>query len=165
MCYTRISYATYSVIFRSLNLFPIKLDTLVAVGPSKFYAPHSCCGLITWWDETSQDWKSWLLEWNAAWRGRGTNDIPCPRSMHVGVIWCNKLCIYGGNNGLRQMNDLHLFDFSSNFWKTTVKSGFRQTCRDRHTAVIFDLLLIIFGGFDGRTALNGKLICELRMSE
>jgi hypothetical protein len=87
--------------------------------------------------------------------GEGTNDIPCPRIMHAGVIWCNKLCIYGGFNGLRQMNDLHTFDFSSNLWKTTATSGFRQTCS----------LLIIFGGFDGKTALNGKPICGLRMSE
>jgi hypothetical protein len=68
--------------------------------------------------------------------GEGTNDIPCPRIMHAGVIW-----------------------------KTTATSGFRQTCRDRHTAVIYHCLLIIFGGFDGKTALNGKPICGLRMSE
>ena len=48
--------------------------------------------------------------------GGGTNDIPCPRSMHVGVVWYNKLFIYGGYDGRHQMNDLHTFDFPSIIW-------------------------------------------------
>ena len=43
--------------------------------------------------------------------GRGKNHIPCPRSMHVGVVSCNKLYIYGGYDGSRIMSDLHTFQF------------------------------------------------------
>jgi Galactose oxidase, central domain len=50
--------------------------------------------------------------------GRGTNDIPCPRSMHVGVVWCDVLYIYGGRDETNLMNDLHTFQFGPNLWKT-----------------------------------------------
>jgi hypothetical protein len=49
--------------------------------------------------------------WSQVVYGGGTNDIPCPRSMHVGIVLHSKLYIFGGNDGCCVMNDLHIFDF------------------------------------------------------
>ena len=104
--------------------------------------------------------KSWRVGCRGSWseivhRG-GTNEIPCPRSMHAGAMWHSKLYIFGGYDGRQRSNDLHVYDFSTNVWTLLNASGVVPSQRDRHTAVVYLNMLVIFGGYDGRTRVSGK---------
>ena len=85
-----------------------------------------------------------------------TGKPPCPRSLHIGVVLPPCLYIFGGYDGSQRTNDFYRFNFLQNVW-LQIQSPLdksQPSPRDRHTAVIYDKCLYIFGGYDGLNRVN-----------
>jgi len=92
---------------------------------------------------------------------------PTNRSLHAMGAHGNSLYVFGGFNGERRVNDLFRFDIlSRRWWKVSPRPRFMATDstafvygeppspRDRHSAVVSNDSLWVFGGFDGRSRVN-----------
>lgn len=73
------------------------------------------------------------------------NIPPCQRSLHASACWRDNMLVFGGYDGHVRLNDLHCYNFTSNKW-TILNSYQAPSPRDRHSAVIFENYLVIFGG-------------------
>lgn len=81
--------------------------------------------------------------------------FPCPRSLHAGCLWGDKLLVFGGYDGHSRLNDIYSYNFTSGRWnRLETRDGFQPTPRDRHSAVVYENYFIIFGGFDGLSNLR-----------
>lgn len=73
---------------------------------------------------------------------------PCPRSGHSACVSGNLMYVFGGksNNGLK-LNDLWAFNLQSHSWSqiTPVDDELPET-RSGHSAVVYDKIMVIFGG-------------------
>ncbi|POM63560.1 hypothetical protein PHPALM_21022 [Phytophthora palmivora] len=66
----------------------------------------------------------------------------------------NHTCIlFGGHDGSRHLNDVHVYDFDSRVWSLLATEGQAPIARDSHVAVIHLNSMYIFGGSTG-TAVN-----------
>lgn len=92
-------------------------------------------------------------------------NIPCPRSLHAGAIWEDKLIIYGGYDGAYRLNDVHAYNFSTNRWmRMEPRDDVQPSPRDRHSCCIYGDNLIVFAGFDGNinSRINSLFLFDLR---
>ena len=82
---------------------------------------------------------------------------PCPRSGHSAVIQGNFMYVFGGKAGNSlKLNDLWQFNIQSHVW-TEIKpvDDERPEVRSGHTAVVWDGVMVIFGGiFEVTKELN-----------
>jgi N-acetylneuraminic acid mutarotase len=63
----------------------------------------------------------------------------------------NNFYIFGGYDGTNRRNDFFRFSFQTNNWIEILPQGGSQppSPRDRHTAVVNNRCIYIFGGYDG----------------
>ena len=80
---------------------------------------------------------------------------PSNRSLHTAVLHKDSLYIFGGYDGAVRVNDFYEFHFPTRRWVSLYSIDDTPPCaRDRHTAVVYDNSLYIFGGFDGSSRKN-----------
>lgn len=77
-------------------------------------------------------------------------EIPSQRSLHTAVAYQQSMYIFGGYTGRERVNKLHRFDFLSSTWHALDDAtGELPVARDRHTGVVVEDYMLIFGGYDG----------------
>ncbi|ETV70106.1 hypothetical protein, variant 3 [Aphanomyces astaci] len=76
--------------------------------------------------------------------------LPSGRFGHTGAVHesSHRLIVFGGWDGRDTLDDLHQYEFATNTWSPMVTSGRAPPHRYRHTAVIFDTSMFVFGGVD-----------------
>jgi leucine-zipper-like transcriptional regulator 1 len=76
--------------------------------------------------------------------------VPSRRFGHSGVVHTasNRLVIFGGWDGRDTLNDLYEFSFETQEWKKLATAGTPPPHRYRHTAVIHENNMFVFGGVD-----------------
>jgi N-acetylneuraminic acid mutarotase len=78
-----------------------------------------------------------------------TGQVPITRFGHTAVTNCDNMYIFGGWDGHDTLDDLYMYSFVSNIWYEI-----RRTCgaspnqRYRHSCVVYENSLFIFGGVD-----------------
>jgi len=65
----------------------------------------------------------------------------------------NRMYLFGGHDGTRHLNDVHVFDFTNKRWDTLQTEGPAPIPRDSHVSVIHGKSMYIFGGSTG-SAMN-----------
>lgn len=94
-----------------------------------------------------------------------TGEGPGPRDSHSAVIVGHKMIVFGGTNGFKKVNDIHILDLLTNIWVRPECKGNPPSPRESHTATLFgDDRLLIFGGSGEGDAnyLNDLHILDLR---
>lgn len=93
---------------------------------------------------------------------------PGPRDSHTAVLVAHKMLVFGGTNGCRKVNDLHVLDLVSREWSRPECLGDPPSPRESHTAdVISDEKMVIFGGSGEGEAnyLNDLHVLDLNKME
>ncbi|XP_075475274.1 uncharacterized protein LOC142506023 [Primulina tabacum] len=69
------------------------------------------------------------------------------RDSHSAVLVGRKMIVFGGTNGSKKVNDLHILDLLSRVWTHPECRGNPPCARESHTAnVVGDEKMIVFGG-------------------
>ncbi|MBX9702443.1 MAG: hypothetical protein K2X74_23600, partial [Acetobacteraceae bacterium] len=74
------------------------------------------------------------------------NELPESRSGHSAVLYGDEMIIFGGRNGRSHFADLYRFSFTARSWKKIKTIGALVKRRYRHTAVVHDRRMYVFGG-------------------
>lgn len=86
------------------------------------------------------------MRWNIL-KTSGQGQGPGPRDSHSAVLVGHKMIVFGGTNGCKKVNDLHILDLLSREWTHPQCHGTPPCARESHTAnVVSDHKLVIFGG-------------------
>lgn len=76
-----------------------------------------------------------------------TGHKPGTRDSHSAVIVGQRLAVFGGTNGAKKVNDLHILDLRTKEWSKPTCKGTPPCPRESHTATLFgEDRLVIFGG-------------------
>lgn len=76
-----------------------------------------------------------------------TGQGPGPRDSHGALIVGNQMIVFGGTNGSKKVNDLHILDLGTKEWVQPECKGNPPSPRESHTATLVgDDKLVIFGG-------------------
>lgn len=97
-----------------------------------------------------------------------TGKGPGPRDSHSAVLVGLRMLVFGGTNGCRKVNDLHILDLLTRKWTRPECHGNPPCARESHTAnVIGDEKMVIFGGSGEGEAnyLNDLHILDLKTME
>lgn len=90
-----------------------------------------------------------------------SEDIPGPRAAHSCDLIDNKLYVFGGWNGKKALNDLHILDIASMAWSEVMVVGVPPATRNNHTLSQVGTKLYIHGGHDGSKWLADMHILTL----
>ncbi|KAL0454637.1 UNVERIFIED_CONTAM: Rho GTPase-activating protein gacHH [Sesamum latifolium] len=93
---------------------------------------------------------------------------PGPRDSHSAVLVGHRMLVFGGTNGSKKVNDLHVLDLVSREWMRPECHGNPPSARESHTAnVVGDEKLVVFGGSGEGEAnyLNDLHILDLKNME
>ncbi|OVA16794.1 Kelch repeat type 1 [Macleaya cordata] len=72
---------------------------------------------------------------------------PGTRDSHSAVLVGHQMIVFGGTNGSKKVNDLHVLDLRTKEWSSPNCEGIPPSPRESHTAtVVGDDKLVIFGG-------------------
>jgi len=67
------------------------------------------------------------------------------------------MVLFGGHDGTRHLDDVHLFEFDTGIWTNVVVGGggpsVGPSARDSHVSVVYGDAMYVFGGSAG-SALN-----------
>lgn len=93
-----------------------------------------------------------------------TGQIPSPRTWHSTTILtsCKSVCVYGGYDGEKTLNDVFIFNQSTNVWST--HSDQILACKTGHAAVLKtrqsdeDDKILVFGGGDNKGEFFDELV-------
>eukprot|EP01119_Soliformovum_irregulare_P021950 TRINITY_DN7398_c0_g1_i2.p1 TRINITY_DN7398_c0_g1~~TRINITY_DN7398_c0_g1_i2.p1 ORF type:complete len:523 (+),score=127.99 TRINITY_DN7398_c0_g1_i2:78-1646(+) len=95
-----------------------------------------------------------------------TGSAPSARCAHTisvtgqDEISTAKLFVFGGWNGTRMLNDLHIFYCDSMTWNRPITTGAVPGFRAGHTSTAIGTQLFVFGGGDGSHYLNDLHILD-----
>jgi len=79
----------------------------------------------------------------------GLGELPPNRFGHTSIVYTGSLYCFGGWNGHYTMDDIYQYSFETNIWYDIKKvKGEKPLCRYRHSAVIVNSKMYIFGGVD-----------------
>jgi len=107
------------------------------------------------WDGTGQTWEQVKVN-------QFDGEPPSQRSLHVAIVHQQAMYVFGGYTGRERVNSMHRFDFLSSTWHCLDDSGGEPPGpRDRHTAVVANDLMLIFGGYDGIVRRNDSHAFDL----
>uniref|UniRef100_A0A0G4GSZ3 BTB domain-containing protein n=1 Tax=Chromera velia CCMP2878 TaxID=1169474 RepID=A0A0G4GSZ3_9ALVE len=97
------------------------------------------------------------------WYQPETDDgCPGPRAAHsCDIIGDTKLFVFGGWNGKKALNDLHILDVDKKKW-IEVKAANPPTERNNHTTAVVGTKLYAHGGHDGSKWLSDLHVLETR---
>ena len=90
-----------------------------------------------------------------------SDEIPGPRAAHSCDLIDNKLYVFGGWNGKKALNDLHILDIASMSWSEVMVVGVPPATRNNHTLSQVGTKLYIHGGHDGSKWLADMHILTL----
>ena len=95
---------------------------------------------------------------------RTANQHPSRRSYHSAVMWNERMIIYGGQD-LREgpqsgMWSIEIGQFDQSDWEEVKISENGPLCR--HSAIVKNDLMYVFGGSDGSQEFNRTLVVDLR---
>lgn len=93
---------------------------------------------------------------------------PGPRDSHAAVLVGHRMFVFGGTNGYRKVNELHILDLLSREWTRPECCGNLPSPRESHTASAWnDEKLIVFGGSGEGEAnyLNDLHVLDLKSME
>jgi len=80
---------------------------------------------------------------------------PQPRQNHTAVIVNNKMYVFGGTTTNKKLlGDMNVLDLESLTWSIAESTGHPPSARYGHSCVVYQKLLLVFGGFDGTKRLN-----------
>jgi len=96
--------------------------------------------------------------WEPSFTGRGNS--AGGRAAHVTCAIGDNMFVFGGYNGKRRLNDIHMFNSESKQWSVPHVKGIGPTPRSYHCACVIDKRMYIFGGYDGTTRSNEIYILE-----
>ena len=87
-------------------------------------------------------------------------DLPGARAAHSCDVIANKLYMFGGWNGKKALNDLHMLDTEEMKWYEPETTGRIPACRNNHTTAVVGNKIYIHGGHDGMQWLNDLYILD-----
>lgn len=94
-----------------------------------------------------------------------TGQGPGPRDSHGAVVVGHKMIVFGGTNGCKKVNDLHVLDLRTLEWTQPECQGIPPSPRESHTATLIgDDRVVVFGGSGQGEAnyLNDLHILDLK---
>lgn len=82
---------------------------------------------------------------------------------HSSIFYNNKLIIFGGYDGKKNHNELHIFDILKNEWMKISTSGSEPEARNGHSATLVNKKMYVIGGWlgSGTFASNDVYILNL----
>jgi len=83
---------------------------------------------------------------------------PGPRAAHSFDILENRIVVFGGWNGKKALNDLHIFDFQSGVWQQCELLSDAPAPRNNQATAVVDNKLFVHGGHDGSKWLSDMYI-------
>lgn len=86
--------------------------------------------------------------------------IPCGRCGHTMCVYEESLVLFGGFDGKKWLNDLHILDMNSLVWTQPKVFGPSPQPRQYHTADIIGNTLYIFGGYNGSAWLSDLITLD-----
>lgn len=86
--------------------------------------------------------------------------VPGPRAGHTSSAVGNRLFVFGGGNGIRYLNDLHLLDAETMTWSQAYVAGTSPAARSRHTATLVGTKLVVIGGGDDSRVYNDVYVLD-----
>lgn len=94
-------------------------------------------------------------------RPSATGSAPSARCAHATAAAGGKMVIFGGWNGGRMLNDLHLFQPDTMTWSRPITTGEPPGPRAGHTITAVGNRVFVFGGGDGSHYLNDLHVLDL----
>ena len=88
---------------------------------------------------------------------------PRARYRATAVVHRNYMLVFGGHDGVRHLNDTHVFDLETKTWSTLITEGTPPVPRDSHLAVMHQNSMFIFAGSSG-SAMNDLHELQLQPS-
>jgi N-acetylneuraminic acid mutarotase len=89
------------------------------------------------------------LEKNQVTNLKYSGDIPTPRFGHSADVYKANMYVFGGWNGQETVDELFYFSLISNIWyEVRLVCGIKPKGRYRHTTMILEKSLFVFGGVD-----------------
>ena len=79
------------------------------------------------------------------------------RSKHTMVAYGDSVYVFGGDNGVKMLNDLLRFDVKEKSWGRAMFTGTPPAPRYHHSAVVHGSSMFIFGGYTGDIHSNSNL--------
>ncbi|OMJ94181.1 hypothetical protein SteCoe_2663 [Stentor coeruleus] len=74
-------------------------------------------------------------------------NVPPPRFGHTSVVHMHNMYVFGGWDGHDTLDDLYQYSFSSKSWiEVRLTTGIKPSPRYRHSCVVFEDSIFIFGG-------------------
>jgi N-acetylneuraminic acid mutarotase len=98
------------------------------------------------------------------WQKIEYSGTPGPRAAHSFDVLDNKIVVFGGWNGRKALNDLHIFDFQTETWTQSEATPETPSARNNHATVVFDNKLFVHGGHDGTKWLSDMYILSCSQS-
>lgn len=83
------------------------------------------------------------------WLAPQTQGCPGPRAAHSCDVVDGRLYVFGGWNGKRALNDLHVLEVSAGVWTEVLPNASAPSSRNNHTTAVVDHRLVVHGGHDG----------------
>mmetsp|Transcript_26022 Transcript_26022/g.29781 ORF Transcript_26022/g.29781 Transcript_26022/m.29781 type:complete len:494 (+) Transcript_26022:40-1521(+) len=102
------------------------------------------------------------MEWS---KPKCLNDAPGCRAAHSCDIVGSILYIFGGWNGKKALNDMHMLDTFSMRWSVVQKTPTTPGCRNNHTTVSVNHLIYVHGGHDGDKWLNDLHVFDTKKED
>ena len=121
---------------------------------------QGCCGGLHFCDVLTLDLNK--MVWSKL---TTTGEKPGPRDSHSAVFVGHKMIVFGGTNGFKKMNHIHVLDLVTKEWVRPECKGTPPSPRESHTATLVgDERIVIFGGSGEGHAnyLNDLHILDLR---
>lgn len=108
------------------------------------------------------------LSWNSVKDNNpSAENWPKPRYRTSCNIYKNKMYIFGGHDGVKQLNDFYFYDFKNEIWCQIICNANSNipTPRDSHASVIYRDSLFIFGGSINSNNLNFSDFYQYKLDE
>lgn len=82
------------------------------------------------------------LEFVVKWSHKTCNDLPCLKN-HTSVLYKNKIIIFGGYDGVNNLNIVFLYDTEKDEGNIQMAIGDVPKGRNGHTATIFGRKILL----------------------
>lgn len=90
------------------------------------------------------------------------NGPPGARAAHSCDVIGTRLFVFGGWNGKRALNDLHVLETETMTWSEPEHSGRLLPCRNNHTTAVVGSKIYVHGGHDGVQWLADLFVLETK---
>jgi hypothetical protein len=76
-------------------------------------------------------------------------EYPGYKAAHSAEIIGNKMYVFGGWNGKKALNDLHIFDIEKEVWSEQEINGYKPGNRNNHATATYNHYMFLHGGHNG----------------